>query len=288
MPQHFADVLSLQRLAGNSRTSQSVQRARRRDSDDSDLAYGSDHRTPSPVEQPFSGSIGGVRFTSERSGQLMGQIFDFVADVSSYFSTELSRAGSITVQLGRTQGGTPGEWRAGSRTIVLSSRMADPVHLGGTAVFEILNAAADASRVALDAAVRGGHIDADAEAAGWDPAQYYAMEVERIEYNNGMRHRDIMNAAGVTGGANLFANEGDFNTFYQRQVASGHTHSYEFRYALLREEARAAAARRREQEQARAQESGSSRSGRRGESSSHGSHSSHGRHRESGSRRHRR
>ncbi|MFJ9583941.1 hypothetical protein [Streptomyces acidicola] len=177
----------------------------------------------------------------------MRQIFDIVASASSHFSAELSTAGAITVQLGRTQGGTPGEWRAGSRTVVLDPRRGSPSHLGGTAVFEILNAAAERSRAALDEAVLNGRLDSEAERVGWRPERFYAREVERIEWQNGMRHREIMTAAGLSrSSANLFRAEGDFPSFYERQVRSGHTHSYEFRYHLLREQAASEAARREE------------------------------------------
>lgn len=177
----------------------------------------------------------------------MRQIFDIVARASSHFSRELSDAGAIRVQLGRTQGGTPGEWRADSRTVVLDPRRGSPSHLGGTAVFEILNAAAEPKREALDEEVRTGILDRRAEEAGWPPDQFYAMEVERIEWQNGIRHREIMTAAGLSrSSANLFAAEGDFHPFYARQERSGHSHHYAFRYHLLRAQAASEAARREE------------------------------------------
>ncbi|WP_037909324.1 hypothetical protein, partial [Actinacidiphila yeochonensis] len=172
-----------------------------------------------------------MHFSSEDNGGLMREIFNFVAAASPHFSRELSAAGSVTVRLGRTQGGTPGEWRVGSRTIVLDPGRASTAHLCGTAVFEILNAAAERDLAALEADVLSGHLDREAARQGWSPQHFYAMEVERIEWRNGRRHREIVAAAGGSQtGANLFANEGDFNSYYARQVRAGHTHSYEFRY----------------------------------------------------------
>ncbi|MBA2806371.1 hypothetical protein E0500_002580 [Streptomyces sp. KM273126] len=277
LPPHLARVLEMQGLAGNAATTETltVQRmSRRRDSSDSDLAYGSsagssssgprrheddgsdsdlaygsDSGSPSRrADNSFSGSVGGVRFVSQsNNGRMMRQIFNVVESASSHFSQELSAAGAITVQLGRTQGGTPGEWRPDSRTVVLDPRRATPSHLGGTAVFEILNAAAEGSRAALDADVLNGRLDSEAERAGWPPDQFYAREMERIEWRNGIRHREIMIAAGLSrSSANLFSAEGDFESYYERQVRSGHTHSYEFRYHLLREQAASEAARREE------------------------------------------
>jgi hypothetical protein len=246
------------------------------------MAYGSDHDSSSrSANAPFNGRVGGVTFASESNGRAMREIFNFVAQASSHFSGELALAGSITVQLGSTQGGTPGEWRSSSRKIVLNPNRATTSHLAGTAVFEILNAAAEHRTAALERDVLNGTLDREAAQAGWDPAQFFAMEVERIEYDNGMRHRAIMGSAGMSGtSADLFANEGPFDSYYQRQVGAGHTHSYEFRYNLLREQALSAA--RREQE--------ASSSSRRGHgSSSHGGHgsSSHGTHDGSHRRRHR-
>ncbi|MER5554867.1 hypothetical protein ABT001_24890 [Streptomyces sp. NPDC002793] len=293
---NFADILSLQRLAGNAATAEAVavQRAsergrhdrgydddlaygslpggsggssrrrepRRSDSVDSGLAYGSDHETPPPVNTPFRGSVSGVRFASESNGAGMREVFDFVAAAAPHFSQELSAAGSITVQFGRTQGGTPGEWRAASRSITLDPRRTSIAHLAGTAVFEILNAAATRRVAALEGDVRSGRLDIEAQRVGWLPHRFFAMEVERIEWQNGMRHRQIVAGAGGAGsGADLFAAEGDFDAYYERQVSSGHTHSYEFRYSLLREEVASEARRRLETE-----EGGSSREDR---SSSH-------------------
>jgi hypothetical protein len=131
--------------------------------------------------------------------------------------------------------------------------------------FRNLNASAARDVAALEADVRSGRLDMLAEQAQWPPDQFFAMQVERIEWRNGMRHREIVAAAGGAGtGANLFSAEGDFDAFYERQVRSNHTHSYEFRYNLLREEAASEARRRRE-----AEEAGSSR-----RDSGHGSSSS--------------
>lgn len=297
---HLAGVLTLQRLAGNAATTEAVavQRmsgrgrhhdesdlaygslpgpsssGRRREDDDSDLAYGSYYGSPSPEETSFRGSVGGVRFEADSNGGLMRRIFSFVARAAPHFSQELSAAGSVTVRLGRTQGGTPGEWRAGSRTIMLDPRRANPDHLSGTAVFEILNAAAERRVAELEADVLGGSLDVRAKQAGWDPAQFFAMEVERIEWRNGMRHREIVAGSGGSAGANLFAAEGDFNAFYQRQVAAGHTHSYTFRYHLLRAQAASDEARRNEQSQSSAQ------SGHGHQSSSHRSDTRHRSHRQ--------
>ncbi|MEV5810522.1 hypothetical protein [Streptomyces parvulus] len=99
---------------------------------------------------------------------------------------------------------------------------------------------------ALEDVARNGQLATLAEQSGWPAPQFFAMEVERIEWENGMRHREIVENAGGSGsGADLFSAEGDFDSFYERQVRDGHTHSYEFRYSLLREEAASAERRRR-------------------------------------------
>lgn len=282
VPPHMAEVLALQRSVGNAATTQAltVQRAgrswaRQDDSDDSNLAYGSDHGTPPPeLETFFSGAVGGVRFTSDTNAPLMRRIHALVTAAAPHIGQQLTAAGSISVEFGRTRGGTPGEWRQDSRTIVLDPRRASAEHLTGTAVFEILNASSARRIAALEAGVASGAVEARARAAGWEPNQFFAMEVERIEWDNGMTHQAAMAAAGLSGtGADLFGQEGGFNEFYERQVASGHTHSYEFRYNLLRAQAESAAA--------REQEAASSSRGSRHESSSHTS-----RHRRHGSRRH--
>lgn len=305
VPSDMAAVLSMQNLAGNMATTEAVtvqrasgsdrrsrrhddshlaygssssggasssrRRERRRDSSDSDLAYGSDHGTPPPANAPFRGSVGGVSFASESNGAAMREVFDFVAAAAPHFGQELAAAGSITVQFGRTQGGTPGEWRANSRSITLDPRRASMAHLAGTAVFEILNAASARRVAALEGEARSGRLALRAEQAQWPADQFFAMEVERIEWENGVRHREIVTSAGGAGsGADLFSAEGDFNAYYERQVRSGHTHSYEFRYNLLREEAAS------EERRRQAEEGGSSR-GDRGHGSS--SDSSRRRHR---------
>ncbi|MEU6482192.1 hypothetical protein ABZ858_36020 [Streptomyces sp. NPDC047017] len=212
-----------------------------------------------------------MTFASESNGAAMREIFDFVAAAAPHFGQEIAAAGSIAVRFGRTQGGTPGEWRANSRSITLDLRRGSTAHLAGTAVFEILNAAAARRLAALEGEVRSGRLDVQAEQAGWPADQFFAMEVERIEWENGVRHREIVAGAGGAGsGADLFSAEGDFNAFYERQVRSGHTHSYEFRYSLLREEAASEARRRRE-----AEEGGSSRGDRGHGSASHSSHRRH-------------
>lgn len=278
-PSHVADVLSLQRLAGNAATARviAVQRragggrhGRGRDDadlaygdlpgssagssrerqrpgdDDADLAYGSYYEAPEPVGTPFHGMVGGVSFVSETNGAAMRKIYDFVSAAAPHFRRELAAVGSVTVRFGRTKGGTPGEWRAGSRSITLDNKRGDTAHLRGTAVFEILNAAAAPRVAALENEVRSGRLDVQAQRSGWQPAAFFAMEVERIEWENGLRHRAVVAAAGGAGtGADLFSAEGDFNTFYGRQVRAGHTHSYEWRYSYLREEAASEERRRR-------------------------------------------
>ncbi|NJQ04774.1 hypothetical protein [Streptomyces lonarensis] len=254
VPPHMADVLALQRSAGNAATAQAltVQRAgasRHDDSDDSGLAYGSDHGTPPPEQETsFTGVVGGVQFTSKTNGPLMRRVHALVRRVAPHMGQQLAAAGSVSVQLGRTRGGTPGEWRQDSRTIVLDQRLASADHLTGTAVFEILNASSRHRIAALEAEVAGGGVAARARAKGWDhPEKFFAMEVERIEWENGMTHKAAMASAGLSGTpADLFGQEGGFVEFYNRQVASGHTHSYEFRYNLLRAQADAAAAREQE------------------------------------------
>ncbi|WP_133169141.1 lonely Cys domain-containing protein [Streptomyces sp. MH60] len=257
--------------SGGAEPSPRRRRRDRNDSSDSDLAYGSDHGTPPSPGTPFRGSVGGVTFESRSNGTAMWEVHDFVAAAAPFFGQEIAAAGPITVRFGRTRGGTPGEWRPDSRSIILDRGRASAGHLAGTAVFEILNAASARRLAALEDEARSGRLGVLAEQTGWPAAQYFAMEVERIEWENGMRHQEIVAGAGGGGsGADLFAAEGDFNAFYERQVRSGHTHSYEFRYNLLREEAASEARRRRE-----AEEGASSGGGHR-----HGSeHSSDRRHR---------
>lgn len=266
MPSHLAGILALQRSAGNAAVNQglAVQRMARQgrqsgnDSDDSGMAYGS---LPGPARSSsssgdsgmaygslpgaegdsFSGRVAGVTFSAEHNGELMRDLRQFIADVSTHFSDALEAAGSVTVRFGRTEGGTGGEWRADSRVIMLDPR---PKRLFGTAVFEILNASTDRRRKALDGQVRNGEIENLALRQGISPRQYYAREVERIEWRNGMTHRRIMAAAGRSGtSVDLFSAEGDFDSFHRRQVETGHTHSYEFRYDFLRVEAASAATR---------------------------------------------
>ncbi|MGH4031302.1 hypothetical protein ACQB60_20480 [Actinomycetota bacterium Odt1-20B] len=167
--------------------------------------------------------MGSVSFQTSQDGRMMRQLGQLIARVAPHFQRELTAAGSVTVRFGRTQGGGVGEWRAGSRTVMLNPvhsavRRAGPSRLFGAAVFELLNAAAEPRRSALDQQVRSGELDRLAAREGMPPAQYYAREPERIEWGN------------------------TIVSYYQRQLGS-HTHSYEFRYNLLKVEAASAAAR---------------------------------------------
>ncbi|MBT2411067.1 hypothetical protein J7I94_10905 [Streptomyces sp. ISL-12] len=260
-PSHLAGVLALQRSAGNAAVTHTLAVQRASDSDDSGLAYGS---LPGPsrrassddgydsdlaYEPPrgrddtsFQGSVGGVSFATRHNGRLMQELSSYIRGMYRHFATELATAGRITVRFGRTQGGGVGEWRSQERTVMLDPthqavRRAGSSRLFGAAVFEILNASQEAQRAALDADARNGTIERQAAAQRMDPAYFYAVELERIEWRNSVVHRRIMADAGRSGtNADLFsADAGDFESYLRRQWES-HSHSYVFRYSLLRAE----------------------------------------------------
>ncbi|MER6691427.1 hypothetical protein ABT329_20375, partial [Streptomyces minutiscleroticus] len=211
---------------------------------DSDLAYGPSHRSSS---RAFTGTVGGVLFTTDRDGPLMRELAQFLSAVAGPLLASLD---SITVTFGRAQGSGVGHWASGSRTVVLNPnhaavRRAGDSRLFGAALFELLNGSADARRVAWDGYAYDGSIEHWAAQEGISPAAYYGREMERIEFDNTITHRRLIADAGRSGtNADLFSGEaGDFPSYYRRQVRSGHTHSYEFRYGLLRAQAAADAAR---------------------------------------------
>lgn len=261
-PPRFAGVLALQRSAGNAAVSHALAVQRASDSDDSDLAYGSPPGPPRRAsgddgydsdlayEPPrgrddtsFQGSVGGVSFSTDRNGRLMRELSSYIRGMYPHFATELTAAGRITVRFGRTEGRGVGEWRSQERTVVLDPahhavRRAGSSRLFGAAVFEILNASREAQRAALDADARNGTIERLAAGLRMDPAHYYATELERIEWHNSVVHRRIMADAGRSGtNSDLFSAEaGDFESYLRRQWEN-HSHSYVFRYSLLRAEA---------------------------------------------------
>ena len=229
---------------------------------DSNLAY---PEPPGARAEPFEGVYRSVRFSTTRDGgamRLLSQRIASVASRSRRFSNALDAAGGIRVQFGRTFGGRPGEWNADTRTITLN-----PTHpevreatsqgrsLLGTAVFEVFNASADDARARVEENARNGDIaqwaaenrmTRAAEEAGEygrvSPERFFARELEYIEWQNAMNHRNAIAAADYGGtDADLFRNETTFAAFYQRQLA-GHINSYEFRYSYLQEEARSRAA----------------------------------------------
>ncbi|WP_405659253.1 hypothetical protein [Streptomyces sp. RK9] len=276
-----ARFLALHPKAGNAALSRAVavQRASGRDggsssssrstSPDADLAYGSDHERPPRGrgadrrsdddalaygefhnEGPYSGTVGGVSFQTERDGGLMKEVRDFVARVSPHFQEELAAAGSVTVRFGRADGGGVGVWKPDSRTVVLNHLQADvrragPGRLFGAAVFELLNASKQRRRARLDHQVKSGEFDRLAEREGLPPEKYYGRKVEYIEWKNVVIHRRVMKDARLKGSvADMFSAEpGDFESYYKRQVEGRHTHGYEFYYNLLRTQARARAER---------------------------------------------
>jgi len=91
------------------------------------------------------------------------------------------------------------------------------------------------SELAYDDA-RSGALERDAAGSRFTPAQLYGRQMERLEFRNAQFHRQMMADAGLGGTrADLFGGESrDFESYYARQVASGHTRSYEDHYHFLR------------------------------------------------------
>ncbi|MEV8453092.1 hypothetical protein AB0467_12400 [Streptomyces sp. NPDC052095] len=198
------------------------------------LNRGQDKKTPA-----FNDSVHGVRFSarSEKSGEKMKEIFDFVKSVSPHFTQELSKAGNVEVRLDKTKGGGPGEYLADENTIILNSRAATVKKLCGTAVFEILNAASKQALAKLKEEALSDRIKDRAAVEKLKPDVFYAREIERIEWKNTIRHRAIMAEAEKSeSDADRFSGEvdEDFESFYKRQVATNHAESYRHEYNNLR------------------------------------------------------
>ncbi|WLS81071.1 hypothetical protein Q3V30_21585 (plasmid) [Erwinia pyri] len=183
--------------------------------------------------------LGNVTFICDMDKSRMQQVADFVSRLP--ISQILHKAGPLAVRLGSTTGRTPGEWNSGSRTITL-----DPNHItvqknrggdvSGTALFELLNAASDNVRQAAEQCARSGEFEQMAHTTGWPAATLFARELEYQEFNNAKQHHEIMVQAGLNKTPqDIFRHEsGDFESFFNRQVATGHTHSYEQPYNFLR------------------------------------------------------
>ena len=209
----------------------------RSSSPDSELAYGH-------YDGPRAGyeaALGDMRFSSTRNAGDMRRVSQFIADLPGYFKSTRDAAGPITVRFGRAPGGGVGCWDPGSRSVIL-----DPNHrhvqaggtprLLGAAAFEIINAASERTRRGIEDDARSGALERDAAGSRFTPAQLYGRQMERLEFRNAQFHRQMMADAGLGGTrADLFGGESrDFESYYARQVASGHTRSYEDHYHFLR------------------------------------------------------
>ncbi|BCJ62127.1 hypothetical protein [Micromonospora endophytica] len=238
---------------GNSPTSSS--------SYNSNLAFGGSSSDSSADDTAYHGRTGEMDFVATSNGRTMERLTHALAALPADFQTIRRMAGRVDVVFGQADGGGVGVWREGApgqrSTIVLNPEHADVQREGssrllGTAIFEVMNAAQAERRANLDRDAGRGRIARRAAREGMTPEAYYGREVERIEFDNAVTHRRLVNELpGQRTGTHvdlfrntvplLRNNQGPgtqayndaFANYYQLQRQSGHTQDYENRYAFV-------------------------------------------------------
>ncbi|WP_432834780.1 hypothetical protein [Dactylosporangium sp. CA-092794] len=226
----------------------------------SDLAYGGSSSDSSLDETAWHGVTGQMRFQTAFDGRTMERLQRDLAALPADFQAIRRMAGDVIVTFGLAEDGGAGVFREGGAgrpgEIVLnpnhsSVRGEGSSRLLGTAMFEILNAASAPRLAELDASARRGDVARAAARAGVSPAQYYGREVENIEFDNAITHRRLVADMDRTGthmdlldgtvplldtsaarGSRRY--QAAFQQYYNFQVESGHTFSYENRYQVVR------------------------------------------------------
>ena len=232
-------------------------RGARNSSPDSALGYGP---LTAPGASKFGARLYFVDFTSSRHPAEMEAVYRFIATtLPGYFHQTVRQAGLIDsrheparpleVRFGRTQGGRPGEWNPNRRLIAVDldhpeiQAANDIRHVQGIIAFELINAAADHRRRAVDNEARQGTFENTAQTdlaliGNTRPsirdvtaraAYLYGRAIEKIEFDNLHFHRQTMEYAGKADSqANIFRSvPANFNDYHQIQRALGHTQSYE-------------------------------------------------------------
>jgi len=230
---------------------------------DSDLAYGGSSSDDSLDDAPYEGLTDQTYFAADTLGQTMQRLHHDIIGIEGDFQQIREMAGLTTVRFGPAAGGGAGVTHFGEngQEIVLDPNHPEVLEGGsmrllGTATFEFINAAAAQLRADLDYRTGGSSFHQEAAARQMSPAQYYGMELERIEFNNALAHRTMVHELGRAGThMDIFQDtvprlrqsdrggeryEQEFRTYYERQYTSGHTQSYEGHYPQALYEAQAA------------------------------------------------
>ncbi|WP_326798198.1 hypothetical protein OG946_24730 [Streptomyces sp. NBC_01808] len=196
-----------------------------------------------PRKTGYRAVVGQTLFEEATNWRLMSRVTQYIANLpDADFQAARASAGPITVRFGRTLDRSVGEWHPRSRTVLLnpyhkSVRERGSSRLMGTAVFEIIHAATEATREHIEAHAHIGHTEELAAAEGITPASYHARAMASLEFGNIRFHRRIMANIGKSGTrADLFHGENqEFHVYYNIQVRTGRTRGHEHRYHVLRQ-----------------------------------------------------
>ncbi|MEU9334005.1 hypothetical protein AB0D49_12720 [Streptomyces sp. NPDC048290] len=225
----------------------------------SDTSYNSDLAYKSPSsdssDDTFRHQVGPIVFEATSDTRKMKKIAEAVealAAESSAFQAALSAAGEhglLTVRFGTPHTRTgAAEWKPEDRVILLDPNFRaglegrdNTSRLIGACAFETLNAASESERLGWEEWAGQGWVDYWAEQQGWTGGQYFGLQMEHIEFNNTLTHRQIMEEVGKSNSsANLFKNQPrDFNSHYLLQSQPGprgeapHVETSEARYNVV-------------------------------------------------------
>ncbi|MFE4665292.1 hypothetical protein ACFRI7_14495 [Streptomyces sp. NPDC056716] len=214
----------------------------------SDLAYGSPSSDSS--DGSYRGQVEGVVFLAAEHTKKMDKIAGYVENVRARvpeFQAALESAGELIVRFGTHEKGGAAQWNGETRKVTINPDHKDvkgkenESRLMGTAVFELLNAAADGKRQEWEQWALSGQVEEWAAAAGTPAARYFGYQMEMIEFENIQLHGQIMQSLGRENSrANFLAHlPRDPDAYYALQCQPArpgrapHVHAYEFRYSYL-------------------------------------------------------